>query len=201
MKAVLATSNQKKLRELREIVGGMGLELLLPSDMGLSLAVPECGATFEENAAQKANAYRDATGQIAIADDSGLMVDALGGAPGLYSARYGGEGALLDDAGRVRLLLQNMEGKTNRACRFVCAICCAFPNGDRITVRGECAGLLGTEPRGTGGFGYDPIFYLPETGCTMAELSSTEKHRISHRGKALRAFQEELENYLHGNHR
>lgn len=196
MKAVLASQNQKKLKELGEILSKQGIEVMLQSQAGVEVDVEETGTTFEENAILKAEAVCKAAGMIAISDDSGLMVDALDGAPGVYSARYGGEG--LDDTGRWKLLLEKMAGVERRACKFVCAICCAFPNGDRIVVRGECHGVLAHEPRGEGGFGYDPVFYLPELNQTMAELSPREKHQISHRGNALRIFQTELENYLHG---
>lgn len=198
MRAVLASQNEKKLRELREILSDFGMEVILQSQAGVDVEVEETGVTFEENAVLKAEAVCAATGLPAISDDSGLMVDALGGAPGVYSARYGGEG--LDDTRRWQLLLTNMEGEDNRACRFVSVICCAFPNGDRLLARGECPGVLAREARGTGGFGYDPVFYLPDRGKTMAELSPEEKNQISHRGNALRAFQQELERYLNGSH-
>ena len=198
MKAVLASKNEKKLRELQEILSLQGLEVILQSEAGVDIEVEETGQTFEENAILKAEAVRDRTGMIAISDDSGLMVDALDGAPGVYSARYGGEG--LDDTGRFQLLLRNMEGKTERKCRFVCVICCAFPNGDRILAKGACHGELLSEAKGEGGFGYDPVFYLPDQGKTMAQLSPEEKNQISHRANALRVFQKELENYLNGTH-
>lgn len=196
MRAVLASKNQKKLRELQEILSAQGVELVLQSELGVDIDVEETGESFEENAILKAEAVCRATGLPAISDDSGLSVDALGGAPGIYSARYGGEG--LDDEGRVSLLLRTMEGERNRACRFVCVICCAFPNGDRLLARGECPGLLAKSPQGNGGFGYDPIFYLPKLGKSMAELSPEEKNKLSHRGAALRVFQNEWENYQHG---
>jgi len=198
MKAVLASQNQKKLREMQEILSAQGVEVLLQSQLGVNIEVEETGDTFEENAILKAEAVRDETGMIALSDDSGLMVEALGGEPGVYSARYGGEG--LDDMGRYQLLLENMREMENRSCKFVSVICCAFPNGDRILARGECHGVLLEEARGVGGFGYDPVFYLPELGKAMAELSPEEKNQISHRGKALRVFQKELENYLNGTH-
>lgn len=198
MRAVLASKNEKKLRELREILSGFGMEVILQSQAGVDVEVEETGDTFEENAILKAEAVCSASGLPAISDDSGLMVDALGGAPGVYSARYGGEG--LDDTGRWQLLLQNMEGEENRACRFVSVICCAFPNGDRLLARGECPGILAREAIGVGGFGYDPVFYLPDRGKTMAELSPEEKNQISHRGNALRVLKQELERYLNGSH-
>lgn len=196
MKAVLASKNEKKLRELQQILSAQGLEVILQSEVGVDIEVEETGETFEENAILKAEAVRDQTAMIAISDDSGLAVDALGGAPGVRSARFGGEG--LTDQGRYELLAKEMQGQDNRTCRFVSVICCAFPNGARILARGECQGQLLDAPQGEGGFGYDPIFYLPELGKTMAELTAEEKNRISHRGNALRVFQTELENYLHG---
>ena len=198
MRAVLASKNEKKLRELREILSGFGMEVILQAQAGVDVEVEETGDTFEENATLKAEAVCSATGLPAISDDSGLMVDALGGAPGVYSARYGGEG--LDDTGRWQLLLQNMEGEDNRTCRFVSVICCAFPNGDRLLARGECPGILAREARGVGGFGYDPVFYLPDRGKSMAELSPEEKNQISHRGNALRVLKQELERYFNGSH-
>ena len=136
------------------------------------------------------------TGLPAIADDSGLVVDALNGEPGVYSARYGGPD--LDDTGRWQLLLKNMEGQTNRACKFVSVICCAFPDGSEVMARGECPGVVAQGPSGAGGFGYDPVFYLPEWGKTMAQLTPEEKNGISHRGRALRRFQEEWEKTRNG---
>ena len=129
----------------------------------------------------------------AIADDSGLCVDALGGAPGVYSARYGGEG--LDDVGRYRLLRENMKGQP-RGAKFVSVITCCFPNGDVLTARGECPGAIAFAPMGTAGFGYDPVFLVPEKGRTFGQLTAEEKGAISHRGKALRAFSEKLATYL-----
>ena len=130
----------------------------------------------------------------AIADDSGLCVDALGGAPGVYSARYGGPG--LDDAGRYRLLLENMRGQTPRTAKFVSVITCCFPNGDVLTARGECQGTIAYAPQGEGGFGYDPVFFLPQRKKTFAQLTAEEKNEISHRGKALALFREKLQDYL-----
>lgn len=193
MRAVLASHNKKKIAELRTILSGLGVEVLSQADVGVSLEPEETGTTFAENARIKAEAVMRATGLPAIADDSGLMVDALGGAPGVYSARYGGPG--LDDTGRWQLLLRNMEGQTDRACRFVCAICCCFPDGTELTAYGECPGTVAHEAHGVGGFGYDPVFWLPQYGKTMAELTPEEKNAISHRGKALRAFKEGWEDH------
>lgn len=194
MKFVLASHNRKKLAEMQEILGELGVEVVLQSDVGLDLEPEENGTTFAENAAIKAMAVMQASGLPAIADDSGLCVDALNGAPGVYSARYGGPG--LDDVGRYRLLLENMRGQLDRRCRFVSAICCCFPNGDRVEARGECPGTLAYAPKGEDGFGYDPIFFVPALKKTFAELSPAEKNAISHRGNALTAFREKLEQYL-----
>lgn len=197
MKLVLASKNAHKLVEMKDILSQLGMEVVLESDVGVDVDVEETGATFEENAYLKAHAVMEASGLPAIADDSGLCVDALNGAPGVYSARYGGPG--LDDAGRYKLLLENMRGQLDRRCKFVSAICCCFPNGDRVEARGECAGTLAYAPKGADGFGYDPIFFVPGLKKTFAELSPEEKNAISHRGNALKAFREKLEEYLKDN--
>ena len=194
MKLVLASKNAHKLVEMKDILSQLGVEVVLESEAGVDVDVEETGATFEENAYLKAHAVMEASGLPAIADDSGLCVDALNGAPGVYSARYGGPG--LDDAGRYKLLLENMRGQLDRRCKFVSAICCCFPNGDRVEARGECAGTLASAPKGADGFGYDPIFFVPGLKKTFAELSPEEKNAISHRGNALKAFREKLETYL-----
>ena len=194
MKLVLASKNAHKLVEMKDILSQLGVEVVLESEAGVDVDVEETGATFEENAYLKAHAVMEASGLPAIADDSGLCVDALNGAPGVYSARYGGPG--LDDAGRYKLLLENMRGQLDRRCRFVSAICCCFPNGDRVEARGECAGTLAYAPKGEDGFGYDPVFFVPGLKKTFAELSPEENHAISHRGNALKAFREKLETYL-----
>ena len=196
MKMVLASKNPKKLLELQAILSAQGIEVVLESQVGIDVDVEETGTTFEENAFLKAHAVMEASGLPAVADDSGLCVDALNGAPGVYSARYGGPG--LDDVGRYRLLLENMRGQLDRRCRFVSAICCCFPNGDRVEARGECPGTLAYAPKGGDGFGYDPIFFLPERKKTFAELTAEEKNAISHRGRALEAFGEKLKAYLEG---
>ena len=194
MKVVLASKNQHKLVEMRDILSAQGVEVVLESDAGVDVEVEETGATFEENSLLKARAVMEAAGLPAIADDSGLSVDALNGAPGVYSARYGGEG--LDDAGRYRLLLENMRGQLDRRCRFVSVITLCMPNGDVISARGECPGALAYAPQGENGFGYDPVFFVPEKKRTFAQLTPKEKNAISHRGKALEAFQEKLAAYL-----
>ena len=194
MKFVLASHNRKKLAEMQEILRELGVEVVLQSDVGLDLEPEENGTTFAENAAIKAMAVMQASGLPAIADDSGLCVDALNGGPGVYSARYGGEG--LDDRGRYMLLLQTMRGQTTRAAHFTCAIACAFPNGDTITAEGQAPGTIAFAPMGEGGFGYDPVFFVPDKAKTFAQLTQEEKAEISHRGKALREFSEKLETYL-----
>ena len=194
MKLVLASKNPKKLKEMNEILSTFGIEVCLQSDVGLDLDVEETGTTFEENSLLKAKAIMEASGLPAIADDSGLCVDALGGAPGVYSARYGGEG--LDDVGRYRLLLENLKGLSPRTAKFVSVITCCFPNGDVLTARGECPGTIAFAPQGDNGFGYDPVFWLPQLKKTFAQLSAEEKNAISHRGNALKEFQTILDEYL-----
>ena len=193
MKLVLASKNEKKLKEMQDILSHMGVEVCLESAVGVDVNVEETGTTFEENSLLKAKAVMEASGLPAIADDSGLCVDALGGAPGVYSARYGGPG--LDDTGRYKLLLENMKGQP-RAAKFVSVITCCFPNGDVLTARGECPGTIAFAPMGEGGFGYDPVFFVPGLKKTFAQLAAEEKNAISHRGKALEAFRVKLEEYL-----
>ena len=194
MKLILASKNPKKLAELREILSELGVEVCSEADAGVDVEVEETGATFEENSLLKARAVMEAGGLPAVADDSGLCVDALNGAPGVYSARYGGPG--LDDAGRCRLLLENLRGLSPRTAKFVSAITCCLPNGDVLTARGECPGAIAFTPMGSDGFGYDPLFWVPERKKTFAQMSHEEKNAISHRGKALASFAEELKNYL-----
>lgn len=196
MKVVLASKNAHKLQELQDILSAQGVEVILESAAGVDVEVKETGTTFEENSLLKARAVMEASGLPAIADDSGLMVDALNGAPGVYSARYGGPG--LDDVGRYRLLLENMRGVLDRKCRFVSAITLCMPSGDIVTARGECPGTLAYAPQGENGFGYDPIFFVPEKKKTFAQLTAEEKNAISHRGRALQLFQEKLAAYLAG---
>ena len=191
MEFVLASNNTKKLIEMREILLGIGISVVSMRDLGIDSEPEETGATFEENALIKARAAMSASGQPAIADDSGLCVSALGGGPGVYSARYGGPG--LSDGERTQLLLRELGDELNRAAKFVCAIACVFPNGREIVLRGECGGEITKEPRGSGGFGYDPIFEPEGLGCTMAQLTPEGKHKISHRGRALLVLRKELE--------
>lgn len=196
MKAVLASKNPKKLAEMQTILSALGVEVVTEADVGVDIEVEETGTTFEENSLLKAKAVMEATGLPAIADDSGLMVDALNGAPGVYSARYGGPE--LDDAGRNRLLLENMKGQMDRRAKFVSVVTCCFPNGDVVSARGECAGAIAYAPMGENNFGYDPIFLVAEKHKSYAQMTAEEKNEISHRGRAMAQFKTELENYFHG---
>ena len=198
MKMVLASKNPHKLTELEAILSRLGIEVVLESQVGVDVEVEETGSTFEENAALKATAVMRASGLPAIADDSGLCVTALAGGPGVNSARYGGEG--LNDKQRYELVLKGLSGQMDRSAKFVSCICCAFPNGDKVEARGECAGMIAYSPQGADGFGYDPIFLVPEAKKTFAQMDADEKNAISHRGVALQKFKVELEKYLNGTH-
>jgi len=194
MKMILASNNKKKLLELQSLLADLGVEIRSQREAGCDFEVEETGTTFEENAFLKAKAVTDATGEIAVADDSGLMVDALDGAPGVYSARFTGNHEDSDEQ-RYLYLLQKLEGEENRAAKFVSCICCTFPNGDVLRARGECRGTIALAPSGNGGFGYDPVFVPDGYDVTMAALGSEQKNRIAHRGKAIRMFKEELKKY------
>ena len=193
-KVVIASNNAHKVEEIRTALDFEGWEFYTLSELGVESDPEEDAETFEGNARIKARAICEAAGTATIADDSGLCVDALNGGPGVYSARYGGEG--LDDKGRYTLLLQNLRGQTTRAAHFTCAIACAFPNGDTITAEGQAPGTIAFAPMGEGGFGYDPVFFVPDKAKTFAQLTQEEKAEISHRGKALREFTAKLETYL-----
>ena len=187
MKLVLASKNQHKLLEMEHILRDLGLEVVLESQVGVDVDVEETGTTFLENAALKARAVMEASGMAAIADDSGLMVEALDGAPGVYSARYGN---LDSDQARTSYLLENLKdvpaGK--RGAQFVSAIVCILPDGKEVHAQGTCQGEILFAPRGENGFGYDPVFYSPELKKTFSEATEEEKSTVSHRGRALRAF-------------
>ncbi len=197
MKFVLASKNPHKLTELQRILGELGVEVVLESDVGVDIDVEETGQTFEENSLLKAKAVMEATGLPAIADDSGLCVTALNGAPGVYSARYGG-----DDKGgyahRYELVLEALKGQLDRSAKFVSVVTACFPGGDVLTARGECPGTIAYAPQGDNGFGYDPVFFVPSMRKTFAQMTSEEKNSISHRGRALEKFKGELEGYLRG---
>ena len=196
MKLVLASKNQKKLVEMNEILSHLGIQVCSEAEAGVDVEVEETGSTFEENSLLKARAVMEASGMPAIADDSGLCVDALNGAPGIYSARYGGVDS---DQARYRLLLENLRGAGARTAHFHTAIVCCFPNGDRLDAAGDCFGTIAYAPQGDNGFGYDPVFFVPELRKTFAQLTPEEKNAISHRGNALRAFAAELKTYLEKN--
>ena len=193
MKVVLASKNPHKLIEIDAILSKLGIELVLQSELGVDIDVEETGTTFEENSFLKAEAVMKATGLPALADDSGIAVDALNGEPGIYSARYGFDDTL-DDAGRMYLLLKNTEHVPDekRQAQFVCVITLVMPDGSSVQARGDVHGLLTREPRGENGFGYDPIFYYPPAGMTTAELPPEEKNKISHRAVALQVMYDKL---------
>lgn len=193
MKVVLASKNKHKLIEISKITEKFDIELVMESDLGVDIDVEETGTTFEENSFLKANAVMQATGLPALADDSGIAVDALNGEPGVYSARYGFDESL-DDWGRLQLLLKNTEQVPDgqRQAQFVCVITLVMPDGQTIQAGGEVHGELLRAPAGEGGFGYDPIFYYPPYGKTLAEVTPEEKNQVSHRAKALQAFYQKL---------
>ena len=193
MKVVLASKNPHKLVEISKITEKFGFELVLQSQLGVDIDVEETGTTFEENSLLKARAVMEATGLPALADDSGIAVDALNGDPGIYSARYGFDDTL-DDWGRLLLLLKNTEHVPDgqRQAQFVCVISFITPDGQVIQARGEIHGELLRAPRGENGFGYDPIFYYPPMGLSSAEMSPEDKNQVSHRANALRVFYEKL---------
>ena len=193
MKVVLASKNPHKLVEISRITEKFGFELILQSELGVDIDVEETGTTFEENSFIKAQAAMEATGLPALADDSGIAVDALNGEPGIYSARYGFDESL-DDHGRMMLLLKNTENVPDgsRQAQFVCVITMVTPDGQVIQARGEAHGQLLREPVGTNGFGYDPIFYYPPLGKGFAELPPEVKNQVSHRGQALKLLNQKL---------
>ena len=192
-KMIFATGNEGKMREVRMILGDLGTEILSLKEAGIQAEAEENGTTFEENAVIKAKEIMEKTGALVLADDSGLEVDALNGEPGIYSARYMGH----DTSYHIKNknLIERLEGKTGeeRSARFVCAIAACFPDGRVLTTRGTMEGQIGYEEKGENGFGYDPIFYLPEYQCYSGELPLEEKNKLSHRGKALRLMKEQLE--------
>ena len=180
----MATNNQGKVNEYRSLLKGIPVQIVSLADQGISTVVDEVGETLEENAILKATALASESGLVALADDSGLEVDALNGEPGRLSARYAGEGA--SDLDRVNYLLSRLKDVPweKRSARFRCVIALAMPSGEVKTCTGECRGFIALEPKGENGFGYDPVFYLPEFGKTMAELPSEIKNQVSHRARA-----------------
>ena len=192
---ILASNNAHKLTEFQAIFADMGIEIISQRAAGCVFEIDETGETFEENAYLKAKAVTDALGCAAVADDSGLVVDALGGEPGVYSARYG-PGHDASDADRYNYLLNKLGDEKNRSARFVCCICCTMPDGTVLRSRGECEGEIMHGPKGDGGFGYDPVFKPDAVERGMAELTPDEKNAISHRGKALRLLAKKLEEII-----
>ena len=192
-KIIFATGNQDKMREIHEILADMDVEVVSMKEAGIHADIVENGSTFEENAVIKAKEIMEKTGALVLADDSGLEVDALNGEPGIYSARYMGHETSYHI--KNNSLIERLEGKTGeeRSARFVCAIAACFPDGRVLTTRGTMEGQIGYEEKGENGFGYDPVFYLPEYQCYSAELPLEEKNKLSHRGKALRLMKEALQ--------
>jgi len=191
---VIATRNKNKLREFREALKDLQIEIRSLDDFGPIPEAIEDGDTFDENAYKKSSFAAKVLGLPTIADDSGLVVEALGGAPGVMSARYAGENAT--DQQNIKKLLGEMEGKTDRGAAFECVISIAVPSGPALTYEGRCEGEISTEPKGVSGFGYDPVFYFPEYDKTFAELTSEEKNKVSHRGKALAQVAAEFDKIL-----
>lgn len=191
-KIIFATGNEGKMKEIRMILSDLGVEVLSMKEAGISVDIVEDGKTFEENAIIKALAVAKACGEVVLADDSGLEIDALNKEPGIYSARYMGEDTSYDIKNRNLIDRLNGVKDEDRTARFVCAIAAAFPDGSYVTKVAAMEGRIGYEIKGENGFGYDPIFVLPKYGCTTAELSPEQKNEESHRGKALRMIKEEL---------
>ncbi len=189
---IFATTNQGKVKEIKAILGDIGEEILSLKEAGIAADIVENGSTFEENAIIKARTIMELTGQLVLADDSGLEVDAMNGEPGIYSARFMGENTSYDIKNKAILeALKDVKGK-DRSARFVCAIAAAFPDGEIITTRGTIEGIIADEPAGNNGFGYDPIVYVPEYGMTTGQMEPEQKNEISHRGKALTAMKKIL---------
>lgn len=190
MKLVIASNNAHKIAEIKTIIGGFFEEIYSLKELSLEIDPEETGKTFEENALLKARAVTEATGMCALSDDSGLCVEALNGAPGVYSARYAGEGH--DDAENNALLLRNLQGKTDRAAYFVSCVALTYPDGKEIIAEGRTYGSILTELKGNNGFGYDPLFYSDDLKKSFGEASAEEKNTVSHRGRALAALKEKL---------
>ena len=195
-KIIFASNNEGKIKEVKQICSDMNVEIISMKEAGIELDIEENGTTFEENALIKAEAIMKVTGQITIADDSGLEVDYLGGEPGVYSARYIGHDTPYDIKNQAIIdRLKGVEEK-DRTARFVCAMAAVFPDGRHFTTRGTMEGIIGYEIKGSNGFGYDPIVYLPQYQKTSAELSPEEKNKISHRGEALEKLKNQLTEYI-----
>ena len=195
-KIIFATGNENKMKEIRQILGDMDVEILSMKQAGISADIVEDGTTFEENAVIKAKAIAEMTQEIVLADDSGLEIDYINKEPGIYSARYMGEDTSYHIKNQNLIDRLKNAKEEERTARFVCAIAAAFPNGEVLTTIGTVEGTIAYEEKGENGFGYDPIFYVPEFGCTTAELSEEAKNEISHRGNALRAMKEKLKDKI-----
>ena len=197
-KLIFATGNQDKMREIREILAGLNVEILSMKEAGIHAEISEDGTTFEENALIKAKAIADMTDAVVLADDSGLEIDYLNREPGVYSARFMGEETSYEIKNQA--LLKRLEGveKEKRTARFVCAVAAVFPDGEIIVKRGTIEGYIGDKPEGENGFGYDPIFYVEAYGCSTAAMTREQKNAVSHRGNALRAVRGELEKRIQG---
>lgn len=195
-KIIFATTNEGKMKEIREILKDLDIELLSLKDVGLNPDIEENGKTFEENAIIKAKAVMELTNEIVLADDSGLEVDYMDKAPGVYSARFMGENTSYDIKNQFIIDTLSKAKEEERSARFVCVIACAFPGGKVLTKRATIEGFITREITGSNGFGYDPIFYVPEYGCTTAQMSTELKNQISHRGKALNAMKEVMKLYI-----
>jgi XTP/dITP diphosphohydrolase len=191
-KFIAATKNRGKLKEIQEILGGLPYEVISMEEAGITDDIDETGCTFEENALIKAREIHLKTGQMVMADDSGLEVDCLNGAPGIFSSRFAGPDATDEDKNNKLLDLLKDVPFEKRTARFVCVIALVYPDGNHFTVKGTCEGYIGYKPEGSNGFGYDPLFYMPEFNMTTAQMPSEKKHEISHRGKALKLMVEEL---------
>ena len=192
MRLIIATGNEDKVREIDEILEGTGFEAISMKQAGFNPDIVEDGKTFEENAIKKAMAVHELSGEYVMADDSGLCIDALDGAPGIYSARFCGEDSTYEEKFKKIFEMLADVPEEKRTAQFVCAIAVVKPDGTSVTVRGECRGVLHEKPAGENGFGYDPIFYVPEFGMTTAQMDPEVKNSISHRGRALRAMVEKL---------
>lgn len=193
---IFATGNAGKMKEIRMILADLGIPVVSMKEAGITADIEENGTSFEENAIIKAKTIMEMTGEIVMADDSGLEIDYLDGAPGIYSARFMGEDTSYDIKNRA--LIAKLDGvpEEKRTARFACSIACALPDGRILTSYGAMEGQIGYEIKGENGFGYDPIFYLPEYGCSSAEISPEQKNELSHRGKALRSMKEKLQEIL-----
>ena len=190
MKLIIASNNNHKLIEIKAILGGLFEEIVSMREAGIEHETVEDGSSFMENAVKKAKEIAELSGCCALADDSGICVDALDGAPGIYSARFCGHHG--DDEANNRLLLKKLEGRGDRGAHYTCAIALVYPDGRQVCAEGYMYGQIGYEEKGENGFGYDPLFFLPEYGCTAAQLSPEQKNQISHRARALHALLAQL---------